>query len=49
MFTALIRDSLGKASRLTTLLACLFAVLPATTAAQPGRISIELSTAREVD
>lgn len=49
MFTALIIDSLGKASRLATLLACLFAVLPAATAAQPGRISIELSTAKEFD
>ena len=49
MFTALIIDSLGKALRLATLLACLFAVLPAATAAQPGRISIELSTAKEVD
>ncbi len=49
MFTALIIDSLGKALRLATLLACLFAVLPTATAAQPGRISIELSTAKEVD
>ena len=49
MFTALIRDSLGKASRLAKLLACLFAVLTTATAAQPGRISIELSTAKEFD
>jgi len=49
MFTALIRDSLGKASRVATLFACLFAILPTATAAQPGRISIELSTAKEVD
>ena len=49
MFTALIRDSLGKASRLAKLLACLFAVLTTATAAQPGRISIELSTEKEVD
>ena len=49
MFTALIRDSLGKASRVATLFACLFAILPATTAAQPGRISIELSTVKEVE
>ena len=49
MLTALIRTSLDNTSRLRGLLFCLFAVLPAVTAAQPGRISIELSTANEFD
>ena len=47
MFSELIRASLNNTSRVKRLFVCLFVLLPAVTAAQPGRISIELSTANE--
>ena len=45
MFTAFLKGSLNNTSRLKGFLICLFTVLPTFAAAQPGRISIELSTA----
>ena len=49
MFATLIRRSVNNTSRLKGFLICLFAVLPTFATAQPGRISIELSTANEFD
>ena len=49
MFATLIRRSVNNTSRLKGFLICLFAVLPTFATAQPGQISIELSTANEFD